>query len=73
MSHDNVRGTDFSKLKDRVAIVLVCNAVKYHSFPTSYNGSPKEPRCFWTGRFDTEKLRTRPQKKDWTDSEGLEH
>ena len=47
-----VRGTEFEKYNDRVTIVLACNADGSHHMPVTYNGSPKNPRCFRSNRYD---------------------
>ena len=65
------RGTEFNKHKERVTIVLSCNADGSHILPVQYIGSAANPRCFRDHHYDNQRLRYNSQKNGWMDSAGF--
>ena len=68
-----VRGTEFGKHKERVTIVLACNADVSHVLPVFYIGSADNPRSFRNGRFNSQKNRYWSQKNGRMDPKGFDH
>ena len=66
-SRSQIRGTEFGKYKDTVAIVLAHNADGQHHKPVAYIGSAKNPRCFGLNRYDSLKTKYRSQENGLTD------
>ncbi len=62
------RGTEFLKHKDRVTMVLSCNADGSHILPVRYIVASANPRCFRTGRYYHCQPRYTSQRNEWMDS-----
>ena len=56
------RGTELGKQKDRVTMVLACNADGSNVIPARYIGLAKNFRCFRAGDYESLKTRYRSQK-----------
>ena len=56
------RGTSLMKHKDRITIVVACNADGSHDLPPRYIGNAKNPRSFRTGKYEDQRKRYTSQK-----------
>ena len=56
-NHRETRGTALIKHKDRITIVLACNADGSHKLPPRYIGTAKNPRYFRTSKYEVQKQR----------------
>ena len=70
-SRKNTRGTEMTKHKERVTVVLACNADGSIFLPVNYIGASKKPRCMRNDRYKSQEERYRSQKNGWMDSKGF--
>lgn len=74
-AHENratARGTEFMKHKQRVIVVLSCNADGSHILPVSYIRNAETPRCFRDHRYAHVVDRYWAQKNAWMYSNGFQ-
>ena len=72
-SRSQVRGTEFGNYKDRVTILLSCNADGSHGKPVTYIGSAKNPSYFRSNRYNLFKTKYRSQENGWIVSNGFKN
>ena len=68
---NSVPGASLLQHKDRITMILACNAGGSHVIPVRYIGAAANLRCFRNGKYDNQRAKYHSQKNAWVDSNGF--